>query len=92
MNKNMILLLTAFLLVFGVQLVKGNTQPKNLKVYYLSVEIDKGDTLWDIAKEYKQEGQATKSYVKQIMKTNNMLGSKIRAGDTLFVPVCKAVE
>ena len=93
MNKNItVLFLALFLLIFGVQLVKGSPQPVEANVYYVSVDIHKGDTLWDIAKEYKQAGQATKSYVKEIMRVNNMDGAKIRAGETLFVPIVKQAD
>lgn len=55
------------------------------EVSYISVYVKKGDTLWDIAKKYKQKGDIRK-YIKEIKKVNNLEDSIIFEGDVLMIP------
>lgn len=45
-----------------------------------------GDTLWSIAKEYKDESQTTGEFVYEIKKINSMATSDINVGDLLIIP------
>lgn len=56
--------------------------------YYKSVEIKKGDTLWSIANEYidYNEYENIDEYIKEIMKTNSLKSSSIKAGRYLIIP------
>lgn len=48
------------------------------------VHVEKGDTLWTIAKRYCS-GTDIRKYIYQIKKINNLSSSEIYQGDTLLV-------
>ena len=55
--------------------------------YYKSIEIESGDTLWDIAKEYKDEHyDSTYDYVDEVMNINHLDSGEIHAGSYLTIP------
>ena len=53
---------------------------------FTTVTIDKGDTLWDLAKEYNKGGDI-RQYIHKIEKENNLVDSNIFEGDILKLPV-----
>lgn len=55
------------------------------EVSYISVYVNKGDTLWDIAKKYKRNGDI-REYIKEIKRINNLKSGTIYEGDILMVP------
>lgn len=59
------------------------------KIYYESVKIQKGDTLWDIAVQYKAASQRTEQMVDAIRQVNGMETANIRAGESIIVPMSK---
>ena len=56
-----------------------------LETYYKSIEIEKGDSLWDIAQEYKADNESTASYIKALMSLNNLTSDTIHEGQHLVV-------
>ena len=62
----MFLLLTMALILCLGTFAMGAQSVKETKTYYESVQIHKGDTLWDIADEYKMEGEETEHMVDAI--------------------------
>ena len=56
-RKNVFLLLTLALILCLGTFAMGAQKGRETKTYYESVEIQRGDTIWDIAKEYKAEGK-----------------------------------
>ena len=53
---------------------------------YTMVTVEKGDTLWDIAREYNKKGDI-RQYIRQIEKINHLSDSMIFEGDVLQLPV-----
>lgn len=53
---------------------------------YISVIVESGDTLWDLAKEYKTSGDL-RQYIREVEKINNLTDSLIYEGDILKMPV-----
>lgn len=53
---------------------------------YVSVIVEKGDTLWDIAREYNQSGDLRK-YIRRVERINNLTDGLIYEGDVLKLPV-----
>ncbi|MCJ8012554.1 LysM peptidoglycan-binding domain-containing protein [Paenibacillus sp. KQZ6P-2] len=51
------------------------------------VVVTKGDTLWEIAVEYKPKDMDTRDYINVIKKTNHLKTSGIEAGDVLSLPI-----
>ena len=69
-RKNVFLLLTLALILCLGTFAMGAQKGRETKTYYESVEIQRGDTIWDIAKEYKAEGQKTEQMVDAICEVN----------------------
>lgn len=55
--------------------------------YYLSVEIEKGDTIWDIAEKYRPEGWGTRKFMDEITKFNGIDSGKILPGQHILIPI-----
>lgn len=54
--------------------------------YYTSIEIQEGDSLWTIARQYSvKSGKATKDYVRELKKMNGLGEDTIHAGSFLTV-------
>lgn len=51
-----------------------------------TVTVERGDTLWDLAKEYSN-GTDIRVYIEKIKALNNMSDSTIYEGDLLKLPV-----
>ena len=92
--KRVQLVLTLLLLVMSCAgtLVQGGQKAVETKVYYESVQIKAGDTLWDLAQYYKLDGKSTERMVAEIMELNGMISANIRAGEQIIMPVEVAVS
>ena len=55
--------------------------------YYTSIEIHKGDTLWDLAALYGKEYADPSVFISEVKSINNLSGDRIKAGAYLFIPV-----
>ncbi|QNM05801.1 LysM peptidoglycan-binding domain-containing protein [Qiania dongpingensis] len=64
---------------------KSSMPDTSLYKYYTAVQIDRGDTLWDIAKEYCPDSDQLKSYVKELKNINHLKSDEIHAGNYLTV-------
>ncbi|WP_317854133.1 LysM peptidoglycan-binding domain-containing protein [Chakrabartyella piscis] len=73
---------------FGV-LVFGSEPVIQTRTVYKQVEISVGDTLWDLAEEYKSADVKTEHMVDSIMKANDMNSTNIKAGHSLLIPIQK---
>ncbi len=55
-------------------------------VYYTSIEINDGDSLWSIAHKYAPElGLSTQEYIKLLKKMNRLNGDTIHEGCYLTI-------
>jgi hypothetical protein len=60
------------------------------KKYYKCITIEEGDTLWDIANEYKTEEYAsTQDYIDEVLAMNNLNTDVIVDGTNLLIPYYK---
>ncbi len=76
-----IIILSIFVLGIGVL---GDHQSEHALV---EVTVKKGDTLWEIAKEYKEEGEDIRAFIYEIKKENNLQSVNIQPGETILIPV-----
>lgn len=84
------LLTIALILCLGTFAMGAQTE-KTTKTYYESVQIHKGDTIWNIAEEYKSDGEKTEHMVNAILEVNGMKTANVRAGESIIVPVTKEI-
>ena len=75
-------------IIAGRKLVSAHDNRKNEPVnftYYKSIEVQEGDTLWDIASAYADEDTSVKAYVKELKKINHLDSDSIQEGSYLTV-------
>lgn len=53
--------------------------------YYITMEIQPGDSLWSIAEEYKYN-QDSKDYIKEVKHINHLYSNQIIAGQKITIP------
>lgn len=80
-----------FVLSVGTIVFGGQTVQKE-EIYYQSVMVHSGDTLWDIAKKYKNETETTEHMIDKIMECNQMRSANIKAGFRILIPICTTEE
>lgn len=51
------------------------------------VIIESGDTLWQLATQYKPEKWDTRDFIQVIQEANNMKNSVIHAGEVIAIPI-----
>ncbi len=84
-------IITFFVLIalFLVPARKVNASVSNADAKYriTSIVIEKGDTLWDLAKEYyTSDFSSIKEYIKEIKRLNGLKNDNITAGNYLLIP------
>lgn len=90
-RKNALLVLTLTLIVGLGTIAMGAQSGREGQVFYESVLIHPGDTIWSIAEEYKTDGEKTERMIDDILQLNGMKTTKIRSGEHILVPVSKEV-
>ena len=59
----------------------------NQQVYYKSVRVSAGDTLWDLADDYMGTAFENKNeYIDQVKKINHITEKDLQAGSSIIVP------
>ena len=59
----------------------------------LRVEVEEGDTLWDLADRYMGEKSFSRQeYIKQVKELNHLSGDTIESGAYLMVPYVETVS
>ena len=90
-RKNTFVLLTMALILCLGTLAMGGEKGVQTETYYECVQVQKGDTLWEIAAEYKMDGADIEQMVDEIMAVNGLKHTNVRAGESIIVPVTKVV-
>lgn len=81
-----VLLLSAFS-IFSF-LKKDRVSAQELK--YKEIEVQRGDTLWSISKEYNKSSLDIRKYIFLIEEKNNIQNSNIQTGDVLYIPIIES--
>ena len=89
--KRLFLLLTIIITsIFTIYFAKSFKYERKIKYETVSeLQIRSGDTLWDIATQYKAEGEDTRFFIYEIKKLNNLTGNVSKVGQVLYIPVKK---
>lgn len=62
-------------------------------VYYKSIRISEGDTLWTIADQYMgNEFEDKQSYIEEVKRLNHLNGDTIHTGSYLMIPYADTVS
>ncbi len=76
------------LIISGIYALSGlNKSTALTKTEYAQIEIGYGDTLWEIANEYKSNETDTRKAVYEICKVNNIEASDLTPGTVISVPM-----
>lgn len=70
-----------------------NEEAKNVYYkYYTQIEIEEGDSLWEIAGEYMEHGpyDSRKDYMNEVVEINQLSSTTIIKGQHLVVPYYEA--
>ena len=66
---------------------RSNDEPVQKYKYYKSIQINTGDTLWNIAKEnMTAEYDSITDYIKEVKEINNLTNDYIISGSYLTIP------
>lgn len=73
---------------FTPQEAQADSEPKAPAYkYYTSIRVEHGDTLWDIAMEYRtEEYESIQSYIEEVKSMNHLTSDKITDGMYLSIP------
>ena len=82
-----IIVISAAILLGTTHTFADNARETPLYKYYTNVEVESGDTLWDLADEYMAgSDMSKKEYVNQLIKVNGLSSDgTIHAGQNLIV-------
>ena len=98
-------LITALILFFSILasvLITSNflranqvkaSSVKTENVYYKTIEVEEGDTLWDLADRYMGEKTFSRQeYIEQVKEMNHLTDDTIESGAYLMVPYVETVS
>lgn len=74
---------------FGTLLARAEETKKELShKFYSNIQIQKGDTLWELAAEYMdyEHYRNRKEYILEVMRINHMTDDRLISGKMLIVP------
>lgn len=102
MRRKMILLFFLTLIMmfgigvgFGTLLTRAEEPQKAPSYkYYANIEIQSGDTLWEIADSYMDSSHYMnrKEYINEVMSINNMVTDHLVSGQKIIVPYYSAEQ
>jgi len=80
---SLLILLSVFVITNKADAQGNNKRIKLVK----TIEIQEGDTLWNIASKYKSdEYRDIRVYINEIKKSNNIYSDEIHSGSYIIVP------
>lgn len=75
-------------LVTAIGTVAGNNTANSSSMNeYNCVEVESGDTLWNIANEYKPANKDVRQVVYDICQINDISADQLTSGEKILVPV-----
>lgn len=70
-----------------ISVAKNRIDDKSIYKYYTSIQIQSGDTLWELANDYiSSEYTSINDYVNEVKKLNSLETDRIHEGQYLTVP------
>jgi hypothetical protein len=85
-GAGVLFLLLLFSVLFFTKTVTAERNTERIKLV-TSIEVKKGDTLWDIASMYiTDEYDNVNDYIEEIKESNRMVDDEIHAGSYIIIP------
>lgn len=84
-----ICLVIAVAVTYGsfISIAKSNQPEEKVYKYYTSIQIQSGDTLWELANDYiSAEYTSVNDYIKEVKQLNSLKNDNIHEGQYLTVP------
>ena len=82
----LLFIIMIFTIIFATKKVTAKREGYRVK-HVVSVEIQKGDTLWSIASRHiSDDYDNVNEYITEIMESNGLTSDKIHAGSHIIVP------
>lgn len=76
-----------FMLICTVAVKAFESSDRDNNIEKEMVIIQAGDTLWQLATQYKPEKWDTRAFIQVIQEANNMKNSVIHAGEVIAIPI-----
>lgn len=75
-------------IIFGSFLSKAKDKEEDVTYYkyYTNIEIQPGDTLWDLADNYIEHYESKEAYIQEVSQLNSIRNGKIISGQNLIMP------
>lgn len=75
----------------GIFMLQGShteaANNKTTQIYYKSIQIEQGDSLWSIAEDYMNpEFDSIHAYIREVKRLNHISSDQIHAGAYLVIP------
>jgi len=86
-QRSFALILVVIFTVLAATITFAKSGFGNEGVDVVSVKITAGDTLWNIALEYKPEGTDVREFVHHISEYNGIENANIVCGQTIYIPL-----
>lgn len=78
--RSIAILIFLLIALFNISIAKTNSEAE-----IIDYNINKGETLWDIAKEYTPDNKDIRQTIYEIKQLNNMTDSTIYPGQTIKI-------
>ncbi|MCX4303777.1 MAG: LysM peptidoglycan-binding domain-containing protein [Clostridia bacterium] len=86
------ILVTVFIVIMMCICISKAIASNKVELREITYTVSKGETLWSIAKKYKQNNQDVRDYIYKIEKLNNMDSATIYEGQTIKIIIYKEAE
>lgn len=74
------------LLKSSISVFAGARKQDEVCKYYTSIQVQRGDTLWDIAERYIADGNmGRKEFIDEVTQLNGLTDGQIRSGEYIVV-------
>lgn len=75
-------------IIFGSFLSRAKNKEEDVTYYkyYTNIEIQPGDTLWDLADDYLEHYDSKEAYIQEVSQLNSIRNGKIISGQNLIMP------
>lgn len=63
----------------------GGKEREGQRRYYTSIQVQPGDTLWDLAERYTRSATDRKAFIEEVRSINGLTDGRLRSGDYIVI-------